>query len=200
MTKDGYHLASLKAPNASNASSTPTPTINTPSASNSPQSAPLSRLPSPSRLNGKVAHKLRSSPPLDSKKISAEKSREPTWNPEEGGASDSELEEEAGRMADGRPPLHRPTDGRSHVPLLKDERGRPSYDGPANGSARPAFAARRSTFRSRSPDMEGSAAVRKKYTYAAFFLLLSLVSFVIQTETAVYIQHELKWNKAYAML
>jgi hypothetical protein len=48
--------------------------------------------------------------------------------------------------------------------------------------------------------MEGSSAVRKKYTYAAFFLLLSLVSFVIQTETAVYIQHELKWNKAYAML
>jgi len=48
--------------------------------------------------------------------------------------------------------------------------------------------------------MEGSSAVRKKYTYAAFFLLLSLVSFVIQTETAVYIQQELKWNKAYAML
>ena len=101
---------------------------------------------------------------------------------------------------DGRPPLHRaPTDGKSHVPLLKDERGRPSYDSP-NGNARPALAARKSTFRSRSPDMEGSSAVRKKYTYAAFFLLLSLVSFVIQTETAVYIQHELQWNKAYAML
>ena len=103
-------------------------------------------------------------------------------------------------MVDIRPQSHRPTDGRSQVPLLKDERGRPSYDGSANGSARPAFAARRSTFRSRSPDMEGSAAVRKKYTYAAFFLVLSLISFVIQTETAVYIQHELGWNKAYAML
>lgn len=100
---------------------------------------------------------------------------------------------------DTRPPLHRPTEGRSQVPLLKGERGRPSYEN-SNGSARPAFAARRSTFRSRSPDMEGSSAVRKKYTYAAFFLLLSLVSFVIQTETAVYIQQELKWNKAYAML
>ena len=103
---------------------------------------------------------------------------------------------------DTRSPLHRaPTDGKSHVPLLKDERGRISYDSP-NGSARPAFAAtsRKATFRSRSPDMEGSSAVRKKYTYAAFFLLLSLVSFVIQTETAVYIQHELRWNKAYAML
>ena len=41
---------------------------------------------------------------------------------------------------------------------------------------------------------------RKKYTYAAFFLFLSLVSFVVQTETAVYIQHELGWNKAYCML
>lgn len=100
---------------------------------------------------------------------------------------------------DDRPPLHRPTDGRSGVPLLKDERGRTLYDEP-DGRARPAFAAQRSTFRSRSPDMEGSSAVRKKYTYAAFFLLLSLISFVIQTETAVYIQHELKWNKAYAML
>lgn len=48
--------------------------------------------------------------------------------------------------------------------------------------------------------MEASSAVKKKYTYAAFFLLLSLVSFVIQTETAVYIQKELGWNKAYAML
>ena len=48
--------------------------------------------------------------------------------------------------------------------------------------------------------MEGAGAVRKKYIYAGFFLVLSLVSFVIQTETAVYIQHELKWNKHYAML
>lgn len=102
-------------------------------------------------------------------------------------------------MQDARPPLHGPTDGQSHMPLLKDERGRSSYDAP-NGSARPAFAARRSTFRSRSPDMEGSSAIKKKYAYAAFFLLLSLVTFVIQTETASYIQTELGWNKAYAML
>jgi len=98
-----------------------------------------------------------------------------------------------------RPPSLRPSDGRSHMPLLKDERGRNSYDG-SNGSARPGFLSRRSTFRSKSPEMEASSALRKKYTYAAFFLILSLVSFVIQTETAVYIQHELGWNKAYAML
>lgn len=48
--------------------------------------------------------------------------------------------------------------------------------------------------------MEGASAVRKKYIYATFFLLLSLVSFAIQTETAVYIQKDLKWNKHYAML
>ena len=41
---------------------------------------------------------------------------------------------------------------------------------------------------------------RRKYIYASFFLLVSLVSFVVQTETAVYIQHELGWNKAYCML
>jgi drug/metabolite transporter (DMT)-like permease len=41
---------------------------------------------------------------------------------------------------------------------------------------------------------------RRKYIYASFFLVLSLVSFVIQTETAVYIQHTLKWKKAYCML
>lgn len=42
--------------------------------------------------------------------------------------------------------------------------------------------------------------MRRKYIYASFFLILSLVSFVVQTETAVYIQHELKWNKAYCMM
>lgn len=92
-------------------------------------------------------------------------------------------------MDDRRPPLHRPTDGRSHQPLL-DERGR---------SERPVFS-RSSTMRSRSPDTQAKLATKKKYTYAAFFLVLSLISFVIQTETAVYIQHELGWNKAYCML
>ena len=100
---------------------------------------------------------------------------------------------------DTRPPLHRPIDGRSQVPLLKEERGRSSYEAP-NGSARPAFVARRSTFRSRSPDMEGSAATKRKYVYAGFFLALSLVAFVVQTETAEYIQKHLGWKKPYAML
>ena len=105
----------------------------------------------------------------------------------------------AGRLE--RPPMHRPTDGRSEVPLLKEEpqRGRPSYDSPA-GSARPAFHARRSTFRSRSPDLAAKDATRKKYMYASFFLVVSLVSFVIQTETASYIPKHLGWKKPYCML
>lgn len=112
--------------------------------------------------------------------------------------------EDEDMIANARPSLHRPVDGRSHQPLLgKDgaERGRTGYDNApeAPGGERPAFS-RRSTMRSRSPDTQAKLATRKKYTYAAFFLGLSLVSFVIQTETAVYIQHELGWNKAYCML
>ncbi|KAK4113362.1 hypothetical protein N656DRAFT_676022, partial [Canariomyces notabilis] len=41
---------------------------------------------------------------------------------------------------------------------------------------------------------------RKKYTYAAFFLATSLVSFTVQTELAAYVQHDLGWDKAYCML
>ena len=115
--------------------------------------------------------------------------------------SDEDAKGEASDMAAStpRPPMHRPTGGRSEVPLLKDERGRPQYESP-DGSARPAFAARRSTFRSRSPDFDAKSATRKKYIYASFFLGVSLVSFVVQTETAAYIQKKLHWEKAYCML
>ena len=98
-----------------------------------------------------------------------------------------------------RPPFMRPSDGKSSTPLLKDERGRTSYEQP-NGSARPLNHARRATFRSRSPNLEAQNSTRKKYIYSAFFLGLSLVTFVVQTETAVYIQQELGWNKPYCML
>ncbi|KAI5291852.1 hypothetical protein KEM54_005288 [Ascosphaera aggregata] len=56
--------------------------------------------------------------------------------------------------------------------------------------------------RSRTPiyyDDEKDA-TRRKYLYAGFFLALSLISFVVQTETAVYIQKELGWVKPYCML
>ncbi|KAI9812885.1 MAG: hypothetical protein M1827_004403 [Pycnora praestabilis] len=127
-------------------------------------------------------------------------------DPEEDIDSDSERGEEGDKMSGQRPPMHRPTDGRSHQPLLPDDTdGRPSYDSPADRptlGSRPTFASRRSQMSTRSPDKQADAklATRKKYTYAGAFLLLSLVSFTIQTETAVYIQHELGWKKPYAML
>ena len=186
-------------------SSTPTPTIFTPTSGSSPRSSPRSRPPSrrtsPSRAD---LAKTRASPPP---------SQRTSPRPQLGAAfngpadqthvgfvtGDSDFSDEEATMGEARAQLHQPTDERSQTPLLKEERGRPSYDG-SNGSARPAFPTKRSTFQSRSPDMEDPSATRKKYTYAAFFLLLSLVTFVVQTETAKYIQHELKWDKAYAML
>jgi hypothetical protein len=59
---------------------------------------------------------------------------------------------------------------------------------------------RRSTFHERDPQTQARYETRKRYTYAGIFLALSLVSFTVQTETAVYIQHELKWEKPYCML
>ncbi|MCJ1398078.1 hypothetical protein MMC11_001275 [Xylographa trunciseda] len=176
---------------ASIASYTPSPTIDTPPSEAPAQLAyPPPRRPSPLDLGIRGAK-----PPGPA--VGGTQASEELDKQGPGSDFDSEAEEDDS-MAPERPPFHRPTDGRSQVPLLKEERGRP-YDSP-NGSARPAFAARQSTFRSRSPDFEAQTATRRKYTYAAFFLALSLVSFVIQTETAVYIQHELCWNKAYCML
>ncbi|KAK0652492.1 putative DUF6 domain protein [Cercophora newfieldiana] len=54
--------------------------------------------------------------------------------------------------------------------------------------------------RSRSPGTNARLAARKKYTYAAFFLVASLVSFTVQTELAAYVQNDLGWDKAYCML
>ena len=54
--------------------------------------------------------------------------------------------------------------------------------------------------RSRSPGQLAAASARKKYTYAAFFLVLSLVAFCVQTELSAYIQGDLGWDKAYCML
>jgi drug/metabolite transporter (DMT)-like permease len=109
-------------------------------------------------------------------------------------------------------------DRRSGQPLLgnnDDERGRARYNHsrspspllntPSSSSQdtppvlRPTFS-RRSTMRSRSPDTQARMAARKKYTYAAIFLIVSLISFCIQTELAAYVQQELGWNKAYCML
>ncbi|KAL2427290.1 hypothetical protein ABEF95_011192 [Exophiala dermatitidis] len=102
-----------------------------------------------------------------------------------------------------KPSMHRPSGPQAHLPLLGEDkvfRGRPQSPR-LPGRSRSPFASRRSTFRSRSPTyVQPEDVVRRKYIYASFFLILSLVSFVVQTETAVYIQHELKWDKAYCMM
>ncbi|KAK4121228.1 hypothetical protein N657DRAFT_682885 [Parathielavia appendiculata] len=56
---------------------------------------------------------------------------------------------------------------------------------------------------SNPPPLSASRArseARRKYIYASFFLVVSLVSFTVQTELASYIQHDLGWDKAYCML
>lgn len=115
-----------------------------------------------------------------------------------------EDDDEEDTMA-GRPSMHAPTGPESHEPLLGEDklqqssRGRPESPNEHGSSRLPL--SRRSTFRSRSPSYTHSEdMVRRKYIYASFFLLLSLVSFVVQTETAVYIQKDLGWNKAYCMM
>lgn len=117
-----------------------------------------------------------------------------------------------------RPALHR--DGRSALPLLHkhdEERGRAGFASPyssGNGRVvsrsaspyrpemlqRPTLS-RRSTMRSRSPrEVAAANNAKRKYTFAAFFLVISLISFCVQTELSAYIQHDLGWDKAYCMM
>ena len=82
-------------------------------------------------------------------------------------------------------------------PLLDSDKARQSYD----DSSRPSLHSRHpSRLRESDLEIEAHKATRKRYTIAGAFLLVSLVSFAVQTETAVYIQHNLKWNKAFCML
>lgn len=100
-------------------------------------------------------------------------------------------------LSDSARPLAiaRPSDGHSAEPLL-EERGRGgSYEGYDVERAR-----RRHEMRSRSPAAAKELATRKKYLLAAVFLVLSLVSFVVQTEATAYIQSHLGWRKPYLML
>jgi hypothetical protein len=99
--------------------------------------------------------------------------------------------------SDIRPSINRHNDGKSQEPLLGNGR----EDSPVgyNSPLRPTIS-RRSTFGRGDPEQLAKYDTRKRYTYAAFFLVLSLISFCVQTETAVYIQSQLHWNKAYCML
>lgn len=98
--------------------------------------------------------------------------------------------------SDLRPSFHRPNEARSQqkVPLLDGDK---SLDHAPQSQLQRTHSSR---FRERDPEELARLATRKKYTYAAFFLVVSLITFAIQTETAVYIQHNLGWKKAYCML
>ncbi|SPN97372.1 related to DUF6 domain protein [Cephalotrichum gorgonifer] len=111
---------------------------------------------------------------------------------------------------DRRPPFHHPTDSHAVAPLLQSpgdlDRGRtsrantpPTRSSSTHSNRRP-FLSRRSTMRSVSPSELAREAARRKYSYAAFFFLLVLVSFAVQTELSAYIQGDLGWDKAYCML
>lgn len=110
----------------------------------------------------------------------------------------NELDEEEG--VDMPSDLRRSEDDKAHwrQPLLSNDKSRHSYD--RNVSNRPGVSSRRSSFKERDPEAHAAETTRKRYTYAAGFLVISLISFAVQTETAVYIQHTLRWNKAFCMM
>lgn len=128
----------------------------------------------------------------------------PSKSVDEGYNSDEDnwLEPEASETdalnmpSDLRSPVHR-SDSRAqqNKPLLSGDK-QDLYDAESPDGIHRS----RSSLHERDPEELARAQTRKRYTYAACFLAVSLVSFAVQTETAVYIQHNLGWKKAYCML
>jgi len=100
-------------------------------------------------------------------------------------------EEEEEMPPDLRPSLDQ-HDGRQ--PLLSSKI-QPGYDSPSRPQIN-----RQTSMHERDPDLEAKNATRRRYLLASIFLILSLITFAVQTETAVYITRELQWNKSYCML
>jgi drug/metabolite transporter (DMT)-like permease len=103
----------------------------------------------------------------------------------------------------GRPTSYGGNRRASPLPRSPNHNAKPISPNPTltTTPSRPTFS-RQSTMRSRSAST-GAAALalaRRKYTYAAIFLVVSLISFTIQTELAAYVQRDLGWDKAYCML
>ncbi|KAI0905212.1 hypothetical protein F4823DRAFT_149518 [Ustulina deusta] len=174
-----------------------------------------------SRING------RSTPPRD---VSRHSLSDPSNLDEikDGDYDDDSDEEYPDKMTSerhGRPSLGPLTDDHADMPLLEkdDEResrrsrrpdafdalqSRPAPALPppvtstsSTAAARPqTLFPRASNVRPRSPEATAHAAAREKYVLAAVFLVVCLVSFVVQAELGRYVQHELGWNKAYCML
>jgi len=100
-------------------------------------------------------------------------------------------DEDKNMPSDLRPSLDQ-HDGRQ--PLLSSK-PHPGYDSPS----RPRVS-RQTSMHERDPDLDAKNATRRRYMLASIFLILSLISFAVQTETAVYITRQLHWNKSYCML
>jgi hypothetical protein len=114
-----------------------------------------------------------------------------------GSWADSEVDD-ADMPSDLKPQLNRAGSHLLHQPLLAGDKPQ-RYASPSR--SRNASRTRQSSrFRERESQTATRDDTRTRYTYAAIFLVISLITFAIQTETAVYIQHTLKWNKAYCML
>lgn len=116
---------------------------------------------------------------------------EGTWSDEDGSTAYDDM------PSDLRPE-GRNADGKSQQPLLATKQQEYDQDGrsrsPLGGSQHS------SKFHERDSEDLARKATQKKYMYAGLFLGLSLVSFVVQTETAIYIADQLKWRKSYCML
>jgi hypothetical protein len=185
--------SSLQIPRGHSSNDASSDRFSTPELVSPPSSRPASRTTSPfvrlAASNGAADARTRHQTAGDNDDDGSDNWNVQDYSEEE----DSDLD----MPSDLRPAMNRHNDGRSYQPLLAAKDGEPQlgYDSPL----RPALS-RRSTFHERDPEGEARYATKKRYTYAAFFLFLSLVSFAVQTETAVYIQSQLGWKKAYCML
>lgn len=104
-------------------------------------------------------------------------------------------EDEDDMPSDLRPSLERHDKGRSSQPLLSSK-DHPGYDSPP----RPRTTSRHSRMHERDPEIGARNATKRRYMLASIFLMLSLITFAVQTETAVYITKRLHWEKSYCML
>ena len=100
-------------------------------------------------------------------------------------------EEEEDMPSDLRPSLDQ-HDGRQPLLPSKAQQG---YNSPSRPQV-----SRHTTMHERDPILEVKSATKRRYMLASIFLILSLISFAVQTETAVYITRQLQWNKSYCML
>ncbi|CAK4034186.1 related to DUF6 domain [Lecanosticta acicola] len=119
-----------------------------------------------------------------------------SWGDGEDQSSSADQQNMPSDLRSDRPSTHRPHTQQSQ-PLLSGDK-QPEYASPPRNG----LTTRRSTrFRERDPEeVENKNDTRKRYTLAGAFLFVSLISFAVQTETAVYIQHDLNWTKPYCML